>query len=64
MGIENTNISFRSMTYLALKFEFKANVSFRNRMLISVASKLWTRMECGIPVPIHAPYRQNLIIGS
>ena len=45
MGRKMTPCIFCSMIYLALKFEFNAVVSFRNRSLNSIGSKLWTRME-------------------
>ena len=32
-------------------------VNVRNRILISTASELWTRMECRIHVPEHTPYK-------
>ena len=57
MGISRIPPLFWSMIYLALKFKFNAIVSFSNRALISIASKSWTRIECGILVPIHAPCR-------
>ena len=43
--------------FLALKFKFNSIVSFRNRILISVVSTSWTRMECAILVPVHSRYR-------
>ena len=32
-------------------------VNIRNRIMISIASKSWTRMECGILLPKHAFYQ-------
>ena len=31
-------------------------ISIRNEILISIAHKSWTRMECGILLPKHAIY--------
>ena len=48
---------FWSMMYLSLKFTFNTMASFRNRILISIAIKSWTRMEHGIIVSIEIPYK-------
>ena len=37
--------------------KFNIIASFRNRILIPIASESWTRMRLEILVPIHAPYR-------
>ncbi len=47
-GNREFHVPFWSMIYLAWKFEFTTIVSFRNRILISIASKSRTRMEGGI----------------
>ena len=53
-----------SMICLAFEFEFNAVVSFKNRILISIANKILTRMERRILVPIHALDRHFSILGS
>ena len=42
------------MIYAAMEFKLNAIVSFGNRLLISIASKSWNRMKCGILVPTQA----------
>ena len=48
---------FWSIIYVTLKFKFNAIVSFRNKILIQIACKSWTRMECGILVLKNAAYQ-------
>ena len=50
------------MIYFALDFEFNIMVSFRNRVLISIASKAWIKVESGILVPIYMPLKDNSLI--
>ena len=38
-GNQEFHVPFWSMIYLAMKFEFLLDVSFRNSILISIASK-------------------------
>ena len=56
-GIREFNVPFWSMLYLALMFKLNAHFGFKNRILISIANKSLTRMECGICFPIYATYR-------
>ena len=56
-GNQGFQVPFRSMIYVPLKFKFNAIVGFRNRTSILIASKSWTRMECGILAPKDTPYQ-------
>ena len=61
MGIEDSK--FHSCPWYILHWKFKhwtfdnTIVGFRNIISTSVASKSWTRMECGVLVPIHDPFQ-------
>ena len=56
MGIENST-SILVHDLLDIEIQFTAIVSFRNEFSISIASKLLTRMECGMLVPIQIPFQ-------
>ena len=58
-GSREFHVPIWSMIFLALKFEFNPVVSFRNIILIFIESKSWTRVERGILVPKHAPFRNS-----
>ena len=53
-GNQTLHVLFWSMVYLPLKFEINVTVNFRNGIVISIASKSWTRLESRILIPIHA----------
>ena len=53
-GNPKFHIPFWSLIYVALKF---TSSIYSNRILISITSKLWTRMECAILFSQNAPYQ-------
>ena len=63
-GKENAAFPYWSMIYLALKYSFNVIVICRHRIYFSLASKLWTRIGCGLLVPMQILYQRFLALGS
>ena len=59
-GNRKFQVKFWSMFSLALKFKLNAVANFRNRILFSIASKSWSRMERGILVPTYGFFHKDL----
>ena len=58
-GNRKFHVKFWSMFFLALKFKLNAVANFRNRILFSIASKSWSRMERGILVPTYGFFHKD-----